>query len=170
MTRRNSGIFDLPEDEPEVVKLLVQYLYEGEYDPALPLEGEKGTNFNCLKCNVIPLPALNGEPKQLLNHAKMYEIGDKYDVVGLKDLAREKFSRSCKHFWDDPIFAVAANHAFSTTVEEDTGLRSLVSSTVAEHMELVEKPEIAQLMAQFNGLAMSILQAGVKEQRWGKKK
>ena len=27
---------NLPEDERETVKLLVRYLYEGEYDPVLP--------------------------------------------------------------------------------------------------------------------------------------
>jgi hypothetical protein len=224
-----TGIIDLPEDEPEVVKLLVQYLYEGEYDPPLPLNGEKDTNttrtllparpthtlrgsaynynfphscvecyqyggstgtkayvcphhicgtscnfdcqdFNCLECTIKPLPAISGGPEQLLDHAKMYEMGEKYNVDGLKDLAREKFGRSCKHFWDDPVFAIAANHAFSTTVEEDTGLRRIVSSTILEHMDLIEKPEIGLLMLQFNGLALGILQAGVKKQGWGKKK
>ncbi|KAJ6284184.1 hypothetical protein J3E71DRAFT_390632 [Bipolaris maydis] len=32
-----SGILDLPEDEPETVKLLIQYLYERGYEPQLPL-------------------------------------------------------------------------------------------------------------------------------------
>jgi hypothetical protein len=30
-----------------------------------------------------------GGPMQLILHAKMYRIGDKYDVVGLKQLARD---------------------------------------------------------------------------------
>jgi hypothetical protein len=32
----DEGKVDLPEDERSIVKLLVQYLYEGEYDPKLP--------------------------------------------------------------------------------------------------------------------------------------
>ena len=34
-----SGVIDLPEDEPEIIKLLIQYLYEAEYSPILPTGG-----------------------------------------------------------------------------------------------------------------------------------
>lgn len=59
------------------------------------------------------MPSIQGEASQLPIHIKMYEIGDKYDVVGLEDLAKEKFSRACKHFWNTAEFSLAADHAFS---------------------------------------------------------
>ncbi|KAH6840411.1 hypothetical protein B0T12DRAFT_459647 [Alternaria alternata] len=205
-----SGIVDLPEDEPTIVKLLIQYLYEGEYDPLLP-DGEASRalsstgartqtsrpkhdldglpysydfphNFNCEECNPSPplpltplpstplpsppLPSLNGNADQLLLHAKMYEIADKYDVVGLKDLVIEKFHRACQHFWDSDMFPVAAHHVFSTTPDHDKGLRDIVSATISAHMGLIKKPEVKVLLTEFNGLALGILEEKIIEHGW----
>ncbi|KAL1794346.1 hypothetical protein ACET3X_007767 [Alternaria dauci] len=229
-----SGIIDLPEDEPAIVKLLMQYLYEGEYKPLLPdtdsstaapfarvqkvakqyrsrraLNGSvhrygfpnkcnsspqpcnefyicphhecdqyhgstTGANCyyqcpdsNCNECNPPnPLPSLNGKADQLLLHAKMYEIADKYDVVGLKDLVIEKFHRACIHFWNDDKFSVAAHHVFSTTPDHDEGLRNIVSSTISAHMELIKKTEVNFLLEDFEGLALGILEEKIKEYGW----
>jgi len=121
--------------------------------------------FTCEECYVAPtaptaptaLP-ITGPSTQLMVHAKLYEIADKYDVVGLKELVIEKFKRACHSFWNDPSFAAAAHHVFSTTPEHDKGLRDIVSKTIAEHMaELVKKPEVEALLTEFNGLAFGLL-------------
>jgi hypothetical protein len=31
----------------------------------------------------------------------MYELADKYDVIGLKELSKEKFDGACQHFWNN---------------------------------------------------------------------
>lgn len=141
------SIISLPEDEPEIVELLMQYLYEGEYNPVLFSDA-----------------APTGSSSQLLIHTKMYEMADKYEVVGLKELAKEKFSRSCMHFWDTSDFPVAANHVFLTTPENDEGLRDVVSQTIAKNMALIREPEIRTLLIQFNSLALGILDAKSEEQ------
>lgn len=96
----------------------------------------------------------------------MYEMADKYKVVGLKELAKEKFSRGCKHFWDTLDFPIAAFHAFLTTPEADTGLKDCVSRAIAANMQLVQKPKIRALLMKFNGLALRILDAKSKELGW----
>lgn len=120
-------------------------------------------NFNCIACTI---PSINGPADQLLLHAKMYEIGDKYDVVGLKELSKEKFDCACRHFWDDPAFPVAAHHAFSTTVDKDKGLRDIVSKTISSHMELLKKGEIRVLMTEVNGLALGVLLEKAEQVKW----
>jgi hypothetical protein len=220
---------DLPDDEPAIVKLLVEYLYEGEYEPRLndsptseittetdmsrlvivktdlhnttynrdytykfphscrhdPWSGSLcGVNcicphhvcneacrctcndFVCTKCT---RPIINGPADQLLTHAKMYEIADKYDVVDLKELAQTKFEVACAAYWNDDLFAVAAHHAFSTTMAHDKGLRDIVSGTICDHMELIHKPAIETLMTEFNGLSFGILKKKADEHGWGKK-
>lgn len=96
----------------------------------------------------------------------MYEYADKYDVIGLKDLAIEKFSRACKYFWDNDKFTIAAHHGFSTTIDTDKGLRDIVSATISAHMGLVKKPEVKVLMTEFNGLALGILEEKIIEHGW----
>jgi len=220
------GSVDLPEDEPAIVKLMMQYIYEGEYDPVLPDNELSGSTkvttlpiptstphqgkgqvksshtvdsktpqlfphtceaydkydsyyfthdvcrhhvcgrdcdftcrgFTCEECRSGPTLSIPDLSIQLMVHAKLYEIADKYDVVGLKELVIEKFKRACHSFWNDPSFAAAAHHVFSTTPEHDKGLRDIVSKTIAEHMaELVKKPEVEALLTEFNGLAFGLL-------------
>lgn len=101
-------------------------------------------NFICPKCT-SPLPP-NGDGNQLILHTKMYEIGDKYDVLNLKNLAREKFLRACRQFWNDEKFPIAAAHALDTTLEKDMGLRSIICTTLANHKELLNKKAIQLLL------------------------
>ncbi|KAF1937280.1 hypothetical protein EJ02DRAFT_412596 [Clathrospora elynae] len=93
------GIIELPMDDPATVKLLMQYLYECEYDPILPPGSDlqvhaapgkvkKDKKSAKIKCT--------GLAYQLMTHSRMYEIGDKYDVVGLKALSKEKFHHACQ--------------------------------------------------------------------------
>ncbi|CAN9449974.1 unnamed protein product [Alternaria alternata] len=138
---------DLSEDEPEIVKLLVQYLYEGEYDIKL-------TDM-----------AHSAQPVLLVN-AKMYEIGDKYDVLGLKQLALAKFSLACETYWESQQFAPAAHYAFSTTPESDKGLRDIVTKTIADHTKTLNSPAVEALLNEFNGLVTGVLKMRAKDLGW----
>ncbi|KAF3011202.1 hypothetical protein E8E13_011609 [Curvularia kusanoi] len=215
----HTGSIHLPEDDPEIIKLLMQYLYEAEYSPVLPTTDQQGATttlpssrskhskeyrldfphtcfenpgfpcprnvcphhwcgsecaydcsaFVCRICVTQPLPPAAGKAEDLLLHAKMYEIGDKYEVAGLRDIAKDKFNVSCKHFWNTTSFGLAAKHVFSTTVEDDKGLRDIVSATISDHIELVNDPEVDKVMIEHNGLAVGVLQAKIKEGGWNKK-
>lgn len=112
------------------------------------------------------LPPATGDASQLLLHAKMYEVADKYDVTGLDQLAREKFLRAATEFWDTEHFAPAAHYAFSTTPEEDKGLRDVVSNIISQHMALLKKPAVESLLIEFNGLAVGLLKARAKDLGW----
>jgi hypothetical protein len=126
-------------------------------------------DFICKTClpNVsVVLPPASSDASQLLLHAKMYEIGDKYDVIGLKQLAREKFLRAAAEYWNDEQFALAAHYAFSTTPEEDKGLRDVVNNTISMHMELLNKPAVEALLTEFNGLAVGLLKMRARDLGW----
>ncbi|KZM22844.1 uncharacterized protein EKO05_0001087 [Ascochyta rabiei] len=197
---------DLSDNEPAIVKLLIQYLYEAEFDPALPspeMETENNIppqdtphtcsrkdkyqcskasryrqvcphhycgsqcDFDCseFSCGECSSSAVDGAG-HLLVFAKMYEMADKYDVAGLKDLCVEKYKRACLKFWDDPKFAQSAYHVYCTTPSRDKGLRNIVCKTLSDHMSLLEKPEIEDLMTEFNGLAFGLLFDKAKQSGW----
>jgi hypothetical protein len=78
----------------------------------------------------------------MLLHAKVYEVADKYDVAGLKELSREKFMLACNIHWNSDQFSVAAEYAFTTTPDEDEGLRKSIRDTLAAHREIIKNPGI----------------------------
>jgi hypothetical protein len=117
-------------------------------------------------CPDFVLPPAEGDASQLLLHAKMYEIADKYDVVGLKELAREKFLRACAVYWDDEHFAPAAYYAFSTTMDDDMSLRDIVGKVISEHILMLNKPAVLALLHEFHGLAVSILTLRATDLGW----
>jgi hypothetical protein len=95
----------------------------------------------------------------------MYEIGDKYHVSGLKELSKAKFVQACYWHWDDEIFGRAADHAFSTTPDNDKGLRDVVCSTISRHVVLLKKPEIEVLM-ESHGLAFAMVKEKAEQSGW----
>lgn len=99
-------------------------------------------DFVCTECCPDWVPPTKGaDASQLLLSAKMYEIGDKYDVVGFKQLALANFSLACEKYWESQEFASAAHYAFSTTPESDEGLRDIVTKTIADHMKIIKSPD-----------------------------
>lgn len=96
----------------------------------------------------------------------MYEIADKYQLAGLKALARKLFASEILASWDHELFPAAAHYAFSTTVEEDKDLRDIIIRTIAEHTGLIRTTEIQALMTEFGGLAVGVLLAKADECRW----
>ena len=118
------------------------------------LDSEEEENFICDECCTFRVV---GKPSHLLNHSKMYQIADKYSVVGLKELSRKSFGHCCYDFWNDDAFHIAVDHAFSTTPSSDLGLRSFVIDTISQHMGLIRKLEIRRVMAKHSDLALGVL-------------
>ena len=110
--------------------------------------------FVCNECCSLRVP---GSPSQLLSHSEVYEIAEKYEVTGLKELACKNFTLACEAFWDDEAFPITIKHAFSTTVAEDRGLRDVIIKTVFSHDSLVRKAKIQAVMLEHSDLAVGVL-------------
>ncbi|KAK1917861.1 hypothetical protein P3342_000578 [Pyrenophora teres f. teres] len=157
------NVIYLPDDDPKVIYFLLRYLYTGQYDSELlgppdpardePLEHPK----LAIIFSDIYNAALEAVALHCLLHSKMYAVVDKYNVVGLKELSQKLFTLSCKALWYNDAFVRAIEHAFSTTVCNDLGLRQPIMETIAEHLELMHKPEMQVLMAEHSDLAIGVL-------------
>jgi hypothetical protein len=123
--------------------------------------GEKCINFICKDCTKALPP--DGDADQLLIHAMMYELADKYDVTGLRYLAQKKFYRSCAAFWDTEQFAIAAEHALISTPESDTGLRQVLCQTIRSHIKLLNVPSVVTLLHKHPDLMYSVLRRQAEE-------
>ena len=106
------------------------------------------------------------DDSQLLLHAKLYEVADKYDILELKELVITKFTLVCSEHWSSELFAPAAYHVFSTTPESDKGLRDVVTRTIADNMSILGSPAVGALLNEFNGFAVSLLTMRAKELGW----
>jgi hypothetical protein len=121
----------------------------------------KKVHWVCDMC-CSPLEDMPGDEDQLLLHAKMYAIGEKYDTESLKAVAREKFRRSCCRNWDTDDFVPAAAYVFSSTPDSDMGLRNIVAQALAEvTKEIFYEPDIEVLLEDFPRLAIAVLKLRV---------
>lgn len=78
--------WDTDAEDPKCVKLMIHYLYHLDY---LEVETAEVKERNRLEENFDETHVL--KEGLLIDHAKMYAMGDKYGVSGLKDLALRKY-------------------------------------------------------------------------------
>ncbi|KAK5005799.1 hypothetical protein LTR28_007268 [Elasticomyces elasticus] len=94
----------------------------------------------------------------LVMHAKLYSLADKYGVSGLKALSRAKFKASIHDNWNGPELASATLVAYTSTADEDTDLRRVVADNLMSHLSTVlRKPEVACAIDEVGGLALDLL-------------
>ncbi|KAF2634164.1 hypothetical protein P280DRAFT_464069 [Massarina eburnea CBS 473.64] len=200
------GTIDFPDDDPAAMKLLVQFMYLGDYEPYLDLDSPKRplldtsggrytydfphtckfgcpspdhricphhqcwqntcntgcVRFVCTDCTDCNPPAVvlvpGHETTRCFPHSIAYEIADKYQINELKELARKKFSMACALHWKENEFLYAAQHACTSTMNEDMGLRLIVAKTVAAHIELFERDMFKQLLSEHGNVAVAVLE------------
>lgn len=58
------------------------------------------------------------------------------------------------------------HHTFTTTMEHDMRLRQPAIDIISRQMELLNKPEMAALIHNVNGLAASLLELRAKDVGW----
>jgi hypothetical protein len=83
----------------------------------------------------------------LLIHAKVYALSKKYNVEGLKALALEKFEDEAKQNWATDDFLQAAKEVYTSTFDDDDRrMRDVITDTLYEHPELLDKKETQKVI------------------------
>jgi hypothetical protein len=84
---------------------------------------------------------------QLSLHAKVYALGEKYSIEGLKKEAQKKFESeivSGNVVVDD--FAEAVEEVYTSTVSEDRGLRDVVVRMIEQDILLLDQVVVREVM------------------------
>ncbi|KAK4694427.1 hypothetical protein P7C71_g3156, partial [Lecanoromycetidae sp. Uapishka_2] len=116
-------------DDPDYVEMMLRYCYSTDY----------ATNSTAL------------------NDAKMYAMGDKYDMQNLKLLAEEKFAVSITKSPDDFIASIVT--VYTSTPDSDRGLRGLVAGYAVYHWKkLFSMPDFQKAIAQNLGVVNDIIE------------
>jgi hypothetical protein len=80
------------------------------------------------------------KPSKAITNITMYAMGDRYNVGALKELARKKFSALRSAEWFDELPTVA-EQIYTTTPENDRGLRDILQKACVRHAEALTQDE-----------------------------
>lgn len=69
-------------------------------------------------------------------HANMYALADKYQVIGLRQVAKHKFESCLFHHINSGDFISAVQVVYTSTSESDRGLRDVVIKAFLEHFHV----------------------------------
>ncbi|OBS25166.1 hypothetical protein FPOA_05701 [Fusarium poae] len=108
-----SGTYDLMSDQPEMVQLMVDYLYTGDYSVDMNGASEEDTGYNSAA---------------LSTHAVMYSLGDKYDIEGLRNLSTQKYCSELHGSLSTNDFFSSIPYVYTLTPESSRDLRDPVLS------------------------------------------
>lgn len=118
---------------------MVEYFYKFDYtyelgdiveliDPDFALDNL--TSVDSLRTPYTPLRS------QLQGHAEMYVLADKYDIPGIKELAKDKFEREAMRLVFSPHvklnmlhFLTVIPYVYMNTAPNDDGLRPSIVKT-----------------------------------------
>lgn len=151
---------DLASDDPRAVKLMVDYLYLGEYDPRTLLAtdpvahvedglGDESIDEHSAEGQAKPddtideWAASEHEPRSvppvdptradrilLELHARVFVVASKYDIKSLKHTARKKFKDHSKRRWWIEDLIAAIDVVFLRTPEHEIELRNALKDAI----------------------------------------
>jgi hypothetical protein len=86
----------------------------------------------------------------LVIHAKLYAIADKYDIQELKNAALRKFKKETEQYWGHNQFEQAMRVVYTTTPDHDQRMRNVVLTAFREHDELLDNKRVQDLIQELD--------------------
>jgi hypothetical protein len=141
------GKIDLPDDDPRLVDIMVHYLYHFDYDVQLHGVETDGHRTN------------DSEPGggALLTHAKVYSLAEKYLIHGLKAVALRQFRAATARSPDIDDFLPAMEEVYTSTIEDDRGLRDVVVETLCKHSEWLDEEDVRDVVKGLGALTYDMV-------------
>ncbi|TVY27059.1 hypothetical protein LHYA1_G004766, partial [Lachnellula hyalina] len=140
---------DLKDDDPRTVDLFIKFLYTADYDVLQAPE----TSHD-------PTVVHTTEPDELLVHAKVYILAEKYDVSALKFIASKKFQLSLKLCGISDSFVTSLELMFTQTPENDRLLKDLALGFVGKnYWKLADRGDFMALCRHNGEVASEVIKA-----------
>ena len=89
-------------------------------------------------------------------HANVYALGEKYEIHDLKALALQKFALDATIFYNTDSFRQGVRVAYSSTIEEDRGMRDVIVDTVLNRRFMLRQSSV-QCLVKETGLGFDLL-------------
>ncbi|KAM0139911.1 hypothetical protein ACHAP3_002972 [Botrytis cinerea] len=101
------------------------------------------------------------QAEDMVKHAKVYIIAEKFDIQPLKTLARQKYSSVANNYWNSCCFVQSIELIFDGTpdISEGDSLRKAVLEVASRYMkQLLVREDFAQMCQERGDIGFSILQ------------
>ena len=146
------------DDDPQTVNRMLLYLYTLDYPDEVvpgvraehvaidqsPLPHLRRKTSNTIEEETDPGTASDGAAPhgpRMMNNVLVYAVAENYDIPELKDLAKHKFQTLASSKWPHDGFHAITECIFTTTPDNDMGLRPIVLDICAEHFYDILKDE-----------------------------
>lgn len=158
----NTQTVNLPEDDPHIVKMMLDWMYQGKYllfsdvDPLEKGADDHGPDCFTSRCEGFCTGECEcGRDSGLPNLAKLYVLADKCIIPGLKETALATFKEHIELFWNHKDLPAVTEFLFKHTMEDDE-IRKVVSNTIAIHARVADKPEFKRLFDECEGFGVAV--------------
>ncbi|KAI7500618.1 hypothetical protein KC367_g3498 [Hortaea werneckii] len=121
-------------DDPDAVKLMIDFLYLHDY---VAIETCFSETLNA--SNKRPFGATNGDAGAIM-HAKVYALGCKYQIPSLQKTSLGKFEAAAVLAWGSEEFVHAVHLVCSTTPDSDKGSSAAIATTETRKVAIIAKP------------------------------
>ncbi len=150
-----SGVIQLQDDDPLMLEKMLEYLYTGKYSRASAYrKGYTPEDYSAVYV-----------------HIEVYSLGEKYNISGLKNLARHYFGYCVWFGWNRFDFSSVIRDVFTSTPESDSGLRNLVLSVAQKNIEaLRERKEFDALLKELPEFTLNLFDEELKVNRSAEKR
>lgn len=120
-------------DDPEIVKLMMEYFYLFDYGTQLP-------NETSSTAAVSPRP---NDKSHLIEHSKVFAMAVKYQADGLRELAAAKFKTAVatEDYWAHKDFPTAISIIYASSLDDVLDLRQVVEDVLHRHFDTLKANE-----------------------------
>ncbi|KAK3313578.1 hypothetical protein B0H66DRAFT_643102 [Apodospora peruviana] len=131
---RKASVIDFKDVDPLAIKMMVDYFYHLDYPYQPPGP---------------PPPSVN---RETLIHVKVYALGVRYSIGGLKTVALRKFDRQAWQYWATDEFRQAMEEVYTSTAAQDRTMRDIVLEIFDTHSELCSREAVGEVLKKVPGL------------------
>jgi hypothetical protein len=173
-----TGTIDLEDDDPSMVAKMIDFLYKTRYDDDRTVEEEDlddmadqettsklglpSTEAQISTVSDVVSHSRNAVTGPLVTNAKLYILGDKYDIPSLKEVAARKYKDVVKDRWESNAFAESVSLIWEGIIQEEDALKEIMADVAHGHMgQLLGRVEFVSVLRSNADIAVDFLRAVV---------
>jgi hypothetical protein len=175
MKEATTGTINLDDDDPLMVAKMIDFLYKTRYDDDRAIDEEVLPDIADQHSAVTPHASSTVEAQDhqsaitapqpteyikgpLVTNAKVYILGDKYDITSLRDAASRKYKEKLKDMWNHHTFAESAKIIYDNIVSENDALKEAIIEVIVKNMsQLLKRDDFLSTLRSNGDIATDLL-------------